>query len=565
MNMKPFLLLITSLILPAGSAQAQYIEIADQNSVDVVYDVFIPVGSNYAVAAWSNPDGLFGGLHNYVRLIDASGALQATLQVPMPTTWGSNHGTIMRSRTDGLWLFGPEDGCDYLDYSRLLRYTAEGVEMLDHSWLEDGETPFGLFSWHMAKAPGTALAIPEYDSMYITDTTGQVLEVWDIPVNTVGTLLWTSDSTLLISDGDSLVHVDIHGEVLSDRKVGSTVNDLRSWNDDLLVLCADTIHQFTQALEAISSSAYVGEGYARGFIGDSGPVHFQAGGELFKWEPDLGAVSRLAPELLPGQTIRGMWLQDTILYTSSTVDTHGFATGLVRTYGLSGGSTEHDLDIGITNVEVDSSWTTCSSSPGGPAYCGLYANVSLELVNFGSETIDEVVLAHRSGFPVMFCGQASSMLRLSGLGLLPGATTSVTMNDLIVRYDVSSLGQLVTRDVCITALSPNNLIDRQPEDNRNCTSISAIMPVGFNEPEQRARLTVTPNPFTENFMLGYAVDGAASLDLYDPMGRHVRSIRLMITDGQARLDLSDLGSGLYHATLTTANERVSVPIVRVDR
>ncbi|MBL7951614.1 MAG: T9SS type A sorting domain-containing protein [Flavobacteriales bacterium] len=559
--MRTHILLALVLTTPFAM-RGQFIEMADQHSYDVSYSRIVPVSGGFAVEAWSHYDGPdVPGLGGHVRFIDPAGQLSLAQQVSLIN--GSNNGSVIyTSRDGGLWCFGRFFGGDVIGSAQLMRFNGAGDILMERNWDEEA----WVFADRMAKEPTEHLALLGESDVYITDTLGDVVDQWASPPGAVGPSLWSNDSTLVLSSGEHLVLTRMNGDILAEANIGSEVLDIRSFNGGSLLLCEDSIHLFSAALVKLSSAEFIASDGRRAFLEGTAEVLFQAGGRLFRWQTPTSIELLLEPELLPGQTINGMVLLDTLLSTVSTIHTFDHGSGLYKTYGLSSATTQHSIDVAVTEMLVDSIWTTClQSSTPGYAFCSTWANTTVTVTNVGDEVLDEVVLGHKGEtwypWPTYPNG---SMLRLTDLGLASGESTTVQMMEMIIRASSSQQGQVYEADICITALSPNELVDRDPEDNRNCTTASVLLPVGLTAQSTFDQLSISPNPFTDRIILRNIPSDATAFELFDATGRCVFQANGIAMNGSLNIDVPGLLPGLYHGTITARSGLKSLPLVRAD-
>jgi len=526
-----------------GTTEAQFVEVADQRSTDVVYGKILPLGDSWAIAAWGNPEWRAGGPMHYLTQLNDAGEEVGFHQVPMSLTgeweWGLG-GDMVNSLDGGIFLVGLDDHCDYWDSTRLIHLNTDGTALLDRSIAG----PDGEGYVHMADLPSDQLALLGSIVM-ITDLLGEQVSTWPFPLpidpSSPVSGLWTPSGNLLLAAGDRLMLMDPDGTKIDSAQVSEEVRDLMPYGDTFLVLTDSAIHRLQPDLSLNLITTYSALTGPRNFLPGTAGSFFQAASQLFRWAPGSGITMLVEPALLPGQSIRSMALKYGRLVTSSTVALHGTSTGLMRTYGMDNATSEHTMDIGLEEITVDSSWFRQASWNANYHY--LYANLSVTLRNNGLEQIDSLVLAQRTDIPAAMCGEPSTRTPLSNLQLMPNGTVTLPLDSVVISIRYYPPGAMdVTSSICLVAQSPNQCIDRSPEDNFSCIALTAT--VGLDE-LQRDSMEVWPNPFTDRLYLNNGSNGPLTISLYDAHGRKVFSDRVVQGNGVKEVLLPELPDGIY--------------------
>ena len=120
--------------------------------------------------------------------------------------------------------------------------------------------------------------------------------------------------------------------------------------------------------------------------------------------------------------------------------------------------------------------------------------------------------------------------------------------DLLLWTGLILPGQVIERDVCVTALGPNGLMDRDIENNTSCTPLVMTVNVSVGISETLAAARVHPTPFTDHFVVDLDATGNSHLRLHDAAGAIVLEQQLN-GSGRHVIPANGLPSGMYVLTL----------------
>lgn len=537
-----------ALLLIAGTGQAQFIEVADQRSADVAYGNILPFGDNWVIGAWANPEwGLPGPMH-YITSLDQSGQELLWRNVPMGLTEAadfSSSGDLISSDDGGILLVGPWDQCDISDSTRLIHITADGIVDLNRN-IADGSYG-GLTTF--AKAHTSRLAMFGHQMAIVTDLLGNAQFTWPIPFSTAHHAIWTSDTTLMLAVNNRLMHVGMDGTPLDSVFVTNTIRDIALYNGELLALTDYELLKLPVDLSDVMISTYTTGAGTRRFITGAEDIHFQVANSLWRWDDVNGIVLVVQPELLPGQRIISMALRADTLHTTSIVDVHGYRTGLYRTYALNGTTTLQNDDVRVDGISLDSTWFTYHGPAGNVELYYTWANAIVSLTNLSDTPLNEIVVCHRNSGPGM-CGDPTTMIIHSEPIVLPGESFTVRMENLALDYGPSFPGDFFSGTICATALSPNQKVDRQPEDNHWCGEFTFMNTVGVNDHLYEQPFEVHPNPFTDriNLELG-RFTGRIDVQLFDLQGRKIHSASFPGVQNNVTMELPEMADAIYILTV----------------
>ena len=142
------------------------------------------------------------------------------------------------------------------------------------------------------------------------------------------------------------------------------------------------------------------------------------------------------------------------------------------------------------------------------------------------------------------CGTAGTSVAVENAGLATGAHVDVSLTGLYLNY--APWGWLNTdQPVCIGALSPNNLYDRDQSDNYACDTAHIVL--GFQDPPSVAPGLMVPNPFSGVLDLAFTTPSQEPLrtTLFDATGRRLASTTIPAGITRFRWDLPGLSDGVH--------------------
>ncbi len=554
-------LLAATAFLFLCSAHAQFVEYADQRRPDVVYDKILDLGDRFVIGAWENTtSGAFGGPGHFVNIVGHDGVEIASVPVPMPLTGEYQlgfFGSMVQSSSNGLYLLGVLDGCDYFDRSRLLHIATDGTVLIDR------QAPVQTSQYgydQLAESPTDLLAFVSHEEVAIGNLLGDSLTSWPNPLFKglwePAHGHWMPSGDLLLFSGDRLMMVDTSGTELFYVQLDAPIHDTRVFQSELLVLTDGQLHHLSLELEPIESYPAVAGSSPSQFVHGGFSVYYRIGDDLWEWT-GMGTALALELSLLEGQIIRSMVIVDDTLFTSGTDGSHGYTTGLLRSYAFEGATSDHELDASVIEVLVDSSWA--STLPQNPSVLSVHANLSITIRNDGSTPIDALVLARRVSIPVLLCGDPAARIQVTDLPLLPGATHTMMVEDQLISMSFLSPDPLdLVNNICIVAQSPNGHVDRNHSNDGACVTLTTL--VGLNELRE-IPLSIFPNPFTDQLTVQTPTAQPLTIRLFDATGRTVHTERMF---GNGTLSLPELANGSYVIEATDGELQWRQSLVKVD-
>ncbi|HQW04346.1 MAG: T9SS type A sorting domain-containing protein [Flavobacteriales bacterium] len=551
-------LLFASALLLHCAAQCQFLEVADQRTDRVQYADIAPLGADsWAILGWADRDFALGIGGNFVCTRNVNGQLLWNTEISVVTSYFDlfEKNADMEVFSDSIILVaGRWDQCDIMgqESAVALLNAAGQVEWETVLFTEDAALRM------VAEGPASMYAVASNERVYLLDLAGDSATSWVPDLAPIKDLVWETDTTLLLLSDTMLSRYDHQGTLLATHSFNGTGKALMYHNGLALVLTADSI----LALDLNTSHvAYALDTYPgtpiRSIITNEGPKILTSQA-LIDFVDNAGPADYLEFELLLDQSLRDAAWSNGTAYTVSYVTSIGSRSGLMRTYTADGTSTS-DADVSIA-VQVDSSWFQPRIGPGPSNIYDILVSASAIVTNNGSTVVDDLLVFMQAPGTVTYCNTAAYNLTFSELGLEPGSTIVLPFEPHLWLILASEPGEAYNSMVCITALSPNNKVDRVPSDNSSCEPFSITNTVGIDDQKTEPRIAVYPNPFTDRMVL--ELQGSTSrvdVQLFDLQSRLVHSASFDGVQRTVMMELPDITEGTYVLQLRSGD------VVRTQR
>lgn len=543
------IILIILLAALSFQAQAQLWERACQPTEMVHWDQALPVGGG----RWAVIGGPTSAGSHAISVRNADG----TIDWEEVGQYGNdgNMGQVVLMPDSGLLRVGLFDGCDYLGGdNQVRRYAQDGTMM----W----ERIIQTWEWGITMAAnGTIdhIALASQDSVYILDLDGNTTGGFAVPSGDVHGICWASDSTLFLARGTALRLVDMQGSELASATIGPDELDLHWDGLHLFVLANDSVRRFSPDLLPIGSHALPGmDGNSR-FVPSDSALYVNTATGLYQLADD-GTATLLFPwPALPNLTTTGCAVRNGTVLAVGNTNISGRNTGIIRALSMNGDAAQHDQDVEVL-LQVDSAWTEYSGTPYYP--WDRKADLNGFVVNHGTDTLRSVVLSMWKYVPFLLCDPFTNRIDTSGFALPPGDTLDLPFGVVGVALGLAqSQVSNETGEICIVALAPDHLADRNPDDNTACETVDFTM--GIKDLEGRSSLSLFPNPATGLCVLsGLGTRNAnVQLRIMDLTGRVVAQMPATNTSGQLVIDVSGLQPATYLLVAQGRDVRAVVRLV----
>jgi hypothetical protein len=546
---------LTLLLGAAVNASAQSpFEYADQRSSGVSYIGCVRSGSTWVACGSSNGEHVIGsprfaqGFHT-----DGTPAWQTDL---INSTYFMMPADMIPATGGGVLVVGPHDGCDVgLPTSLLMSIDDQGsVTWANDLWFENAQ--------HLDQALDGRILISTYSHALITDQFGDSLLTLDLDTIGLPSMLWMN------WDEDSTVLVVRHGGVVERRSLEADVlattnssipalQDVINWNGHRLALeQTGMLHVLDAALVELNVLP-LGAPFTKGqFIpGDSSlwVIGNQVAVELDTALSILRTVVLDPDAIFDDLTFLGFAVDGDTIAMAGTAVTAQLPAGLIRTVIADGSVAVHDEDVSISIESIDTTWYELMG-----AFVYPRASVTLRVTNEGSGIVENVVVNHFSVYWI--CEAVERTVHLSGLNLAPGASITAVLDSLWLNY-ASWAWVNTNQQFCISALSPNNLYDRDQSDNLACDTAHIVL--GMEDPG-RPPFSVFHDLQQERLELRFHGPTTTPMDLQvlDLSGRMHATTRIAAGTSAHSLGTTGLAQGIYLLSVQGPQARWTVKWVK---
>lgn len=523
-----------TLLLAAGvnaSAQSPF-EYADQRSSGVSYYDCAKAGSSWVVCGSSTNEGTMGS-SSFAQGFNADGS-----PAWMTSLTGIPYAMIA-SPSGGMLVTGPQFGCDVLGpTSMLMNLDAQGVV----TWSKD------LWISSAAQLDVSAdgkIVVSSNDQALITDQVGDsltTLDLFGLTATSAQVVKWDDDSTLLIVYfGGNLERRSLQGQVLASTSVSiPDLKDAQNWKGHRMALeGSGLLHVLDIDLQEVNTIP-LGAAFNQGrFVhGDTTLwiIGQEAAVELDTSLTILRSVILDPANIFDDWTFRSFAVDGDTIAMAGAAMTAQRTAGLVRTVIADGTNAIHDEDVSIQVESIDTTWYELMSGMVYPR-----ANVTVRVTNEGSGILDNVVVNHFSFYWI--CEAVERTVHLSGLNLAPGASITAVLDSLWLNYAPWAWVN-TNQQFCISALSPNNLYDRDQSDNLACDTAHIVL--GMEDPG-RPPFSVFHDLQQERLELRFHSPTTTPMDLQvlDLSGRMHATTRIAAGTSAHSLGTTGLAQGIY--------------------
>ncbi|HMU14565.1 MAG: T9SS type A sorting domain-containing protein [Bacteroidetes bacterium] len=528
------LLLVTFPVICLSAIAQTPFERADQRTPHTGYSHAVAMGSGWAVAGSAYPDDGWGG-----------GAFLLGIGPDGNTLW--EHPVafgLLQSTVSG--LAGAPNG-DIVSASMLI-----DCDVLMSYFLAERIAPDGSTIWSrtypfdnvnaLAVAANGDIAFSTGTGILITNADGDSLTWFGTPGTYSMDLIWDGDSSLLTNRWDGLVaRWSYHGGFLAADTVAGSITDMAHWHGHRLVLTTGGVLRKLNEVLSVTDSMDLGDGFAKGRLLPLTDRLLVLGNEHMTELDTTLAITSMIPvdpdNEFPADLFSAFAANDSMVLMTSTSGVGGISAGLVRSLVQNGDHEPHGENVGITILAIDSVYYHLQNGIVQPQ-----VDVTVRVTNLGPTVVNDVLVAHK-GINGIACGYYGTSQHVHNAGLAPGAAMDIPLPGLWLYY---APWDFVTLDqpVCIAALSPNDLYDRDHSDNYACDTAHIVL--GIDD------VTVTPvfvvtNPISDAIDMRFPEPRATpqQVELWDATGRRVGTTLVPAGSGSYHWPLPDLHNGVY--------------------
>lgn len=538
--------LLVALFVPASFGQTPF-ERADQRTFQVYYGPCAALGSGWAVAgSFSEDDGSPG--YGLLRAFDAAGT--PTWEVIQEDGFNQVYTNALSTLQNG----------DLISSSNLIE-----CDVLVPYFLAERRDTTGTLIWSktypfpyvgdVAVGPGDSLAFSTDMGVLITDAQGDSLTSFEANGSSGASLVWDGANSLLLSGwSGALSRWSLSGTLLASAELEPNIVDVRWWQGHRLVLTNDGwLRTFDEDLNALDSVAVGPPSYYRQLL----PLDVQ----LVVADNTISVVLNTALSIVgsigmdpaaefPDELFHTFAANDHAILQVAPAPTAQRSAGLVRTVSLNGDFAPHPENVSIEVLGFDSVYYQLQNGIIFPS-----ADVTVRVTNLAPSVLNDVMVCHFLAFGPI-CGSAGTSVAVQNAGSAFGESIDVTLTGLYLNY--GPWGQVNTDQVvCIGALSPNNLYDRDQSDNYACDTVHIVL--GIQDPIADRHGLIVTNPFADAIDMAFTAPSPEPLraTLFDATGRQVAATRITAGSSRFHWDLPGLSNGVHllrledHSTTTT--------------
>jgi hypothetical protein len=537
------------------NAQTDQIEVTDQIHPEVHFTTIIALDSLIAVTSWSDP-GNVPVMPKRLLFYSLSGELISSQNLDLANA--IRHQNPSRSTDGGFWIGGGLDACDVLVGGRIMRFDRNGDISLDRTYtpeeLEDNIVRINAIAKNTTKYLAYA-----GNGVAIADTLGDIIDHWDIDgISFERNFQWYNDSTLLNYSLSSIELISIGGTILQSRSFGQFVNDILVSDDHIWALGDNMLFQLGPDLATIDSFPYPTQPAPRHFVEGGTTNYVQLNNALYQIDPTEGLVPYLSPAMLEGQNVMAYTVKDSVVLAIGDQSIEPYSTGFLKSYDLNGQGSDHDIDLSIEGVTVDSMWMDYYEQA---QWANQYGNLTVMVTNSGSEPTNAFMLAYRQGLFPITCGRSTTYLEIQNANLLPGSSSLYTMYDVTLWRGQLEPEEVIDHEVCVSVLPQDGWMDRAVTNNTICTPIEIRYDIQVNVPSIVRSPKVASSIISDRLNVVLPDQERTFIGIYSATGELVHE-QLLEGAGQHLISTTTWNSGCYVIAFRSGTKVIHQRIIK---
>ena len=212
-------------------------------------------------------------------------------------------------------------------------------------------------------------------------------------------------------------------------------------------------------------------------------------------------------------------------------------------------------DVELFDVKVLNS--NYYSPPNASWYIGANAEIEINIVNNGSDTIQSLTINSKRALS-SGCGYFMFRSDLNNLNLLPNDTLTTYLGWIGYGDIVPISNPVLNYNFCVYLTSPNQRMDLNYQDNRLCKPVSI-----YNSIEENVlpdKLNLYPNPTQNEFFISLENSNEPNLPfkIVDISGKEVLQ---SFANTNTAIDISNLPNGYYFVQVQIGEQYVSKSLI----
>ena len=353
---------------------------------------------------------------------------------------------------------------------------------------------------------------------------------------------FAESNRLFMGYNQSIMVTDPDGVVLSEHHFSETIKDISGYQNHYYFLTENQMLRAGDDLtvtDSVDLSEYLSDSTLNVFTDNL--CILVTGDRFVQLDLNTFQVLETAYEKPDKFRVSDVSVSDTVLLLTGT-SAFGTSRGFVaKTWSLTGHTENHDLDIGVTNIAVDS--VRAKQDEYTPDVYTLFWNATATVKNFGSEPVENFYITGKL-IRLFICGYNVVFHPVTDVNLAPGDSITIPLGEISDGPFFVSDTNLINNTFRLNTMLPNDKIDRNKSNDES--EITFFVPLGIDEP-RFDKLNIYPNP-TANQLTVKNVPLKSSWKLHSVNGS-------VITGGltekeEFSIDVSGLKSGIYLLRIT---------------
>ena len=346
-----------------------------------------------------------------------------------------------------------------------------------------------------------------------TDSTGKQIAFYSFP-GPVKSLAQAADYSYYFISGLSFIHTDSAFQVIASKSLGAQFSSVLSckWNNN--GGCVAGIDSLSKQTRVLSLDWTFGQ--IQTFLFLDTPVHIN------------GFACHDSIIILAGHEQAGTQSESPLL----------------KSFSYGGINNASKSDAGILSIKADTvMWIQLTGT--APLEYEVAFRLQVTVKNFGTDTLHNLTLNAHSNVTAV-CESYNYFQNFFGLNLLPG--DSVTLKTSVIQEGYYSFaGNNPVISFCLWTAAPNQRLDINHANDRNCGNITVPFNVGIAAHAKLHKLIISPDPANSQIKIDLP-EGAATGVNYNLEILNVIGQTVMLQarwNNEIQLDISDFKNGIY--------------------